>query len=82
MTMNRKNAMDRKPVDTTRTSTAFDQQVDELLRVLRLGWAGQWGQFQQFSARSLTAKGETMAMAIPSGVADRKAAAAALRAGY
>ena len=70
-----------KPVDTTRT-TAFDQQIDELFRVLSLGWAGQWEQFQQFSARSLTAKGEAMAMAIPSGVADRKAAAAALRAGY
>jgi hypothetical protein len=68
--------------DTSRSNTAFDQKVDELLRVLRLAWAGQWSHFEQFSASNLTKKGESIAKAMPVGFEDRNVAAEAIRAGY
>ena len=73
---------DRKPVDISRANTAADQLVDELLRVIRIGWAGDWCHFRQFSHRYLTKKGDAIAMAIPAGDEDRRAAADAIRAGY
>jgi hypothetical protein len=75
-------AMDRRPTIADRGNTTTDQQANELLRVLRLGWSGQWAEFEQFSAHHLTAKGEKIAKAIPVGCADRKELLAATLAGY
>ena len=75
-------ASDRRSTDTTKSGTAHEQQVSELLRVLRAGWRGQWAEFESFSASYLTAKGERMAKEIAKGCEDRKAASAAIRAGY
>lgn len=63
-------------------NTKQDQLVSELLRVLAFGWKGEWKHFDRFSASYLTQKGEALAKAIPVGSLDRKAAAAAINAGY
>jgi HJR/Mrr/RecB family endonuclease len=75
-------AMDRRPSSTDHANTATEQQANELLRVLRLGWNGQWAEFEQFSANHLTAKGEKIAKATTVGSDDRRELLAAIRAGY
>lgn len=78
-------AMDRRPVDTSRSNSKTHQQTMELVQCLQKWWRGDKSEFSQFSARYLTAKGEAMADAIDSQSSEDTLyaqAAAAVTAGY
>lgn len=78
-------AMDRQPTSTERKNTKTHQQTMELVRSLGKMWRGDRAEFDQFSARYLTAKGESLATSIDSQSSEEtiySQATAAVTAGY